>query len=93
MVMSSNNGANQAAAEIVNTVMRKLVGDAVEGKKVYDLVVEGDRAIEAAAATIYNKKTKTGAIPKGRVPSHDCPIGLLTNSTVRHCVPNLHICQ
>jgi hypothetical protein len=94
MVMSSNDGANQAAAEIVNTVMRKLVGDAVEGKKVYDLVVEGDQAIEAAAATVYNKKTKTGAVPKGlcRVPSH-CPIGLLTNSTVRHCVPNLHICQ
>ena len=63
--MSSNNGANQAAAEIVNTVMRKLVEDAVEGKKVYDLVIEGDQAIEAAAATVFNKKTKAGAIPKG----------------------------
>jgi hypothetical protein len=45
--------------------MQKLVGDAVEGKKVYDLVVEGDKAIESAAASVYNKKTKTGAIPKG----------------------------
>ena len=45
--------------------MQKLVGDAVEGKKVYDLVVEGDKAIESAAASVYNKKSKTGAIPKG----------------------------
>jgi hypothetical protein len=45
--------------------MRNLVADAVEGKKVYDLVVEGDNAIESAAASVYNKKTKTGAVPKG----------------------------
>jgi hypothetical protein len=45
--------------------MRKLVADAIEGKKVYDLVVEGDKAIESAAASVYNKKTKTGAVPKG----------------------------
>lgn len=47
--------------------MQKLVADAVEGKKVYDLVVEGDQAIETAAASVYNKKTKTGAVPKGTV--------------------------
>jgi hypothetical protein len=45
--------------------MQNLVADAVEGKKVYDLVVEGDNAIESAAASVYNKKTKTGTIPKG----------------------------
>jgi len=47
--------------------MKKLVEDAVEGAKVFDLVVEGDKAIEAGAAAVYNKKTKTGAVPKGKV--------------------------
>lgn len=57
--------SKQAAADIVHNVMQKLVADAVEGKKVYDLVVEGDQAIESAASSVYNKKTKTGAVPKG----------------------------
>ena len=47
--------------------MKKLVELAVEDAKVFDLVVEGDKAIEAGAATVYNKKTKAGAVPKGRV--------------------------
>ena len=47
--------------------MKKLTDLAVDGAKVFDLVVEGDNAIEAGAATVYNKKTKTGAIPKGKV--------------------------
>jgi len=47
--------------------MKKLVELSVEGAKVFDLVVEGDNAIEAGAATVYNKKTKTGAVPKGKV--------------------------
>ena len=47
--------------------MKKLVDLAVEGAKVFDLVVEGDNAIEAGAAAVYNKKTKTGAVPKGKV--------------------------
>lgn len=46
--------------------MKRLVELAVEGAKVFDLVVEGDAAIEAGAAAVYNKKTKTGAVPKGR---------------------------
>jgi hypothetical protein len=47
--------------------MKKLVESAVEGANVFDLVVEGDKSIEAGAATVYNKKTKTGAVPKGKV--------------------------
>lgn len=45
--------------------MQKLVAAATEGAKVYDLVVMGDDAIEAAASSVYNKKTKTGAVSKG----------------------------
>jgi hypothetical protein len=46
--------------------MKDLVELAVEGAKVLDLVVEGDKAIEAGAATVYNRKTKAGAIQKGK---------------------------
>jgi len=47
--------------------MKTLVEGAVEGANVFDLVVKGDKNIEAAAAAVYNKKTKTGAVPKGKV--------------------------
>lgn len=57
----------QTAADIVHNVMKKLVESAVEGAKVFDLVVEGDKNIEAGAAAVYNKKTKTGVVPKGKV--------------------------
>lgn len=45
--------------------MKKLVDLAVEGAKVLDLIVEGDKALEEGAAAVYNKKTKTGVVPKG----------------------------
>lgn len=46
--------------------MQKLVSLAVEGARVYELVVQGDQAIESATQAVYNKKTKTGAVPKGK---------------------------
>jgi len=49
--------------------MRELVSNAVEGKKVYDLLVEGDQAIESALSSVYNKKTKAGAVSKGAIYS------------------------
>ncbi|KIM33377.1 hypothetical protein M408DRAFT_19681 [Serendipita vermifera MAFF 305830] len=73
----------KSAAEIVHNVMQTLVAGAVEGKKVYDLVVEGDQAIEAAAATVYNKKTKTGAVPKGIA----FPTCISVNNAVAHFAP------
>ena len=47
--------------------MKKLVESAVEGANVFDLVVEGDKNIEAGAAAVYNKKTKSGVVAKGKV--------------------------
>lgn len=47
--------------------MKKLVDIAVEGANVFDLVVEGDKSIEAGAAAVYNKKNKNGIVPKGKV--------------------------
>ncbi len=47
--------------------MKKLVESAVDGASVFDLVVEGDKNIEAGAAAVYNKKTKNGVVPKGKV--------------------------
>jgi hypothetical protein len=57
----------QTAADIIHNVMKKLVERVVEGANVFDLVVEGDKHIEAGAAAVYNKKTKTGFVPKGKV--------------------------
>ncbi|KAG8826398.1 Curved DNA-binding protein (42 kDa protein) [Serendipita sp. 401] len=73
----------KAAADIVHSVMQKLVAAAVEGKKVFDLVVEGDQAIEAAAASVYNKKTKTGAVAKGIA----FPTCISVNNVVAHFAP------
>lgn len=49
----------------MHNVMQKLVAAATEGAKAYDLAVLGDQEIEAGASTVYNKKTKGAAVPKG----------------------------
>jgi hypothetical protein len=60
--------------------MQKLVANATEGKKVIDLAIEGDQAIEAGAASVYNKKTKAGAVPKGNVHHrHKLILNTITN--------------
>ncbi|PVF98043.1 Creatinase/aminopeptidase [Serendipita vermifera] len=63
--------------------MQRLVANATEGKKVLDLAIEGDQAIEAAAASVYNKKTKTGAVPKGIA----FPTCISVNNAVAHFSP------
>jgi len=63
--------------------MKDLVELAVEGAKVLDLVVEGDKAIEAGAATVYNRKTKAGAIQKGIA----FPTCISVNNVVAHFSP------
>jgi hypothetical protein len=57
--------------------MKKLVELAVEGAKVFDLVVEGDKGIEAGAATVFTKKAKARAVPKGKGTCKRDPCGLI----------------
>ncbi len=55
----------QTAAEIVNNVMKKLVGLAVDGAKVLDIFVEGDKLVEAGPGAVYNKSVKGVKVGKG----------------------------
>lgn len=48
-------------------MMQKLVAEAVEGKNIFELCVEGDQAIDAGTASIYNKKAKGTTVPKGAI--------------------------
>ncbi|KAI0322748.1 peptidase M24, structural domain-containing protein [Amylostereum chailletii] len=55
----------KAAADIVNNVMKKLVELSVEGAKVLDICVEGDKLIEEGTGAVYNKAVKGVKVPKG----------------------------
>ena len=55
----------QTAADIVNNVLKKLVSLAVEGAKVLDLCVEGDKLIEQGTGAVYNKSVKGVKVSKG----------------------------
>ena len=59
----------QTAADIVNNVMKKLVGLSVAGAKVVDLCTEGDKLIEEGTAGVYNKAVKGVKVPKGALYS------------------------
>lgn len=74
--------------------MKNLIEEAVEGKKVYDLIVEGDQAIEAAAATVYNKKTAKGAVPKGQcmhIQPYDDSLAIIFRQVLpfQHAYPSI----
>ena len=55
----------QTAADIVHQVQKKLVELAVEGAKVLDLCLQGDKLIEAGLGGVYNKPVKGVRTPKG----------------------------
>ena len=55
----------QTAADIVNSVMKKLVELCVEGAKVLDLCVEGDKLLEQGTGAVYNKAVKGVKVSKG----------------------------
>lgn len=55
----------QTAADIVNNVLKKLVSLAVEGAKVIDLCVEGDKLLEQGTGAVYNKSVKGVKVSKG----------------------------
>ncbi|KAM5532622.1 hypothetical protein V8D89_013748, partial [Ganoderma adspersum] len=73
----------KTAAEIVNNVMKKLVGLAVEGAKVLDLCVEGDKLLEAGTGAVYNKSVKGVKVSKGIA----FPTCVSVNNTVAHFSP------
>lgn len=49
----------------MHNVVKKLVLLAVEGAKVLDLCVEGDKLIEAGTGAVYNKPVKGVKVSKG----------------------------
>jgi hypothetical protein len=50
--------------------MAKVVAAAIAGASTVDLCKLGDDSIEAAVATVYNKKVEGKAIPKGTIHHH-----------------------
>ncbi|EAU85629.2 proliferation-associated 2G4 [Coprinopsis cinerea okayama7 len=54
----------KTAAEIVHSVTKKLIALAVEGAKVIDLCVEGDKLVEEGTGAVYNKSVKGVKISK-----------------------------
>jgi len=55
----------QTAADIVHLVMKKLVELSVEGAKVIDLCLEGDKLIEKGTGAVFNKAVKGVKVNKG----------------------------
>lgn len=55
----------QIAADIVNSVMKRLVELCVEGAKILDLCTEGDQLIEQGTGAVYNKSVKGVKVSKG----------------------------
>ncbi|RDX57260.1 proliferation-associated protein 1 [Lentinus brumalis] len=73
----------KTAADIVNNVMKKLVSLSVEGAKVLDLCVEGDKLLEQATGAVYNKSVKGVKVSKGIA----FPTCVSVNNTVAHFSP------
>ena len=80
----------QTAADIVNSVMKKLVELCVEGAKVLDLCVEGDKLLEQGTGAVYNKTVKGVKVPKGELSQFfsACSCALLTGIVAWHTVWN-----
>ncbi|OCH95374.1 proliferation-associated protein 1 [Obba rivulosa] len=73
----------KTAADIVNNVMKKLVEMSVEGAKVIDICVEGDKLIEQGTGAVYNKSVKGVKVPKGLA----FPTSVSVNNAVAHFSP------
>ncbi|KAI0044029.1 proliferation-associated protein 1 [Auriscalpium vulgare] len=73
----------KTAADIVNSVVKKLVGLSVEGAKVLDLCIEGDKLIEEGTGAVYNKAPKGVKVPKGLA----FPTSVSVNNCVAHFSP------
>ncbi|KAG2017954.1 proliferation-associated 2G4 [Coprinopsis cinerea AmutBmut pab1-1] len=73
----------KTAAEIVHSVTKKLIALAVEGAKVIDLCVEGDKLVEEGTGAVYNKSVKGVKISKGVA----FPTSISVNNCVSHFSP------
>ncbi|KAH7884446.1 peptidase M24, structural domain-containing protein [Phlebopus sp. FC_14] len=73
----------KAAGDIVNDVMKKMVALSVEGAKIIDLCIEGDRLIEEGTGAVYNKAVKGVKVSKGIA----FPTCISINNTVSHFSP------
>ncbi|OJT07453.1 Proliferation-associated protein 2G4 [Trametes pubescens] len=73
----------KTAADIANNVTKKLIALAVEGAKVIDLCVEGDKLLEQGTGAVYNKSVKGVKVSKGIA----FPTSISVNNTVAHFSP------
>ncbi|KAF7312407.1 Peptidase-M24 domain-containing protein [Mycena indigotica] len=73
----------KTAADIVQSVTKKLIELAVEGAKVIDLCIEGDKLLEAGTAAVYNKAVKGVKVTKGIA----FPTCISVNNCVAHFSP------
>lgn len=73
----------KVAADIVNNVMKKLVELSVEGAKVLDLCIEGDKLVEEGTSAVYNKSVKGVKVSKGLA----FPTSVSVNNCVAHFSP------
>ncbi|KZV73012.1 proliferation-associated protein 1 [Peniophora sp. CONT] len=73
----------KTAGDIVNSVIKALVPKLVEGAKVIDLCVEGDKLLEEGTRGVYNKAVKGVKVPKGIA----FPTSISVNNTVAHFSP------
>ncbi|KAK0193829.1 peptidase M24, structural domain-containing protein [Armillaria mellea] len=73
----------KTAADIVHQVMKKLIELSVEGAKVIDLCIEGDKLVEQGTGAVYNKAAKGVKVPKGLA----FPTCVSVNNCVAHFSP------
>jgi len=73
----------KAAADITNAVMQKIIAASVEGAKVLDLCIEGDRLLEEGTGAVYNKPVKGVKVSKGIA----FPTSVSVNNAVAHFSP------
>ncbi|TFK49956.1 proliferation-associated protein 1 [Heliocybe sulcata] len=73
----------KTAADIVNNALKKLVELAVEGAKVIDLCVAGDKLVEQGTGAVYNKSVKGVKVSKGIA----FPTCVSVNNAVAHYSP------
>lgn len=74
--------------------MRKLIALSVEGVKVIDLCIEGDKLLEEATGGVYNKPVKGIKVSKGTDPFSFSPSHAFSPSGwCRDCLPDVYFCQ
>jgi len=73
----------KTAADIVHQVTRKLIELSVEGAKVIDLCIEGDKLLEQGTGAVYNRSVKGVKVLKGV----SFPTSISVNNAVAHFSP------